>query len=110
MAQAKSNSDSPRVFTREKWLVQSGMAECGIASWSSCSCDITPSMRIAGLRHLIHYADIKTFNRLRCSDSVRSLLDPSLPLSDVDIYARGQQRRRGTMDQSGPWLFVGELY
>src|SRR5437588_10385372 len=34
MIQAESNSDSQRVFTRKKWLVQAGMAACGIASSS----------------------------------------------------------------------------
>src|SRR6266436_6720796 len=32
MKQAKSNSDSPRVFTREKWFVEPGMAAYGTAS------------------------------------------------------------------------------
>src|SRR5437660_11891065 len=36
MEQAKSNSDSPRVFTREKWFVQLGMAARGIACCSKC--------------------------------------------------------------------------
>src|SRR5882762_809578 len=36
MEQAESNPDSPRVFTREKWFVQLGMAACGIACCSKC--------------------------------------------------------------------------
>jgi hypothetical protein len=36
MEQAESSSDSPRVFTREKWFVQLGMAACGIACCSKC--------------------------------------------------------------------------
>src|SRR5258708_35186679 len=34
MEQAESNPDSPRVFTREKWFVQLGMAARGIACCS----------------------------------------------------------------------------
>src|SRR5277367_1943362 len=33
MEQAESNLDSLRVFTTEKWFVQSGMAVCGTACW-----------------------------------------------------------------------------
>src|ERR1700681_3040655 len=36
MEQAESSSDSPRVFTREKWFVQLGMAARGIACCSKC--------------------------------------------------------------------------
>ena len=37
MEQAESNTDPPRVFTRKKWFVQLGMAECGIDSCSSAT-------------------------------------------------------------------------
>src|ERR1700719_4231876 len=36
MEQAESNPDSLRVFTREKWFVQSGMAARGVACCSKC--------------------------------------------------------------------------
>ena len=36
MEQAESSSDSPRVFTTEKWFVQLGMAGRGIACCSKC--------------------------------------------------------------------------
>src|SRR5229473_1187726 len=36
MAKAESSSDSPRVFTREKWSVQLGTAARGIACCSKC--------------------------------------------------------------------------
>jgi hypothetical protein len=36
MEQAESDSDSLRVFTREKWSVQLDMAACGIACCSKC--------------------------------------------------------------------------
>src|SRR5580700_6137073 len=36
MEQAESSSNSPRVFTREKWFVQLGMAARGIACCSKC--------------------------------------------------------------------------
>jgi hypothetical protein len=39
MEQAESNSDSPRVFTREKRFVQLGMAACGIGSCFSGTAD-----------------------------------------------------------------------
>src|ERR1700691_5344797 len=34
MEQAESSSDSPRIFTKEKWFVQLGMAARGIACCS----------------------------------------------------------------------------
>ena|ERR1700681_1954369 len=36
MEPAESSSDSPRVFTREKWFVQLGMAARGITCCSKC--------------------------------------------------------------------------
>src|SRR5260370_34106026 len=46
MDQAKSNSDSHRVFTREKWFAESGMAACWTASRSSA--EIKGSLRLTG--------------------------------------------------------------
>jgi len=44
---SQSSSDSPRVFTREKWFVQSGMAARGTACCSKCG----TSDRIAVREH-----------------------------------------------------------
>src|SRR4029077_12045909 len=38
-----------------------------------------------------------------------SLFDASFPLPDVDIFARRTRRPRGTLDQTGARVFVGEL-
>src|SRR5882762_11480133 len=55
MEQAESSSDSPRVFTREKWFVQLDMAARGIACCSKCG----TSGRI-----VIH---VQAFQRPACS-------------------------------------------
>ena len=55
MEQAESNPDSLRVFTREKWFVQLGMAARGIACCSKCG----TSGRI-----VIH---VQAFQRPACS-------------------------------------------
>src|SRR6267378_908612 len=64
MEQAESNMDSLRVFTREKWFVQLGMAARGIACCSKCGTSsrivmqvpafkLTASSRVTGHSEII---------------------------------------------------------
>ena len=52
MDQAESSSDSPRVFTREKWFVQLGSAARGIACCSKCGTSGRIVMQAAAERRL----------------------------------------------------------